>query len=118
MRLLADACVASSLVRAMRAAGHDVEYVAEGPPHVDDEVVLQAAFGDGRLLLTEDHDFGVLAVRDGRASLGVILIELYGLSPDARDVRVLSVLASDEATLNGRFTVIEPSRTRSRLLEP
>jgi predicted nuclease of predicted toxin-antitoxin system len=118
MRLLADACVAGSLVSALRAAGHDVEYASEGPPAVDDITILQNAFDSQRVLLTEDHDFGALAVRDGRVSTGVVLIELHGLSSVAKDARVLSVLASDAALLVGHFTVVEPSRTRSRPLEP
>lgn len=114
MRLLADACIAGSLVRALRAAGHDVVYAMEGPPGVADSLLLASALNDGRLLLTEDHDFGALAVRDARASIGVILIELYGLSEERRNQRVLSVLGLGETELVGRFTVVEPSRTRSR----
>ncbi len=118
MRLSADACIAGSLVRALRAAGHDVIYAMEGPPGVDDAVILAEAFSESRLVLTEDHDFGALAVRDGRASHGVILIELYGLSEEHRNRRVLSVIELGEAELVGRFTVIEPSRTRSRPIFP
>lgn len=116
MRLFADACVARSLVSALRSAGHDVIYVAEGPPSVEDEDILVAALAEQRILLTEDHDFGALAVRDGRLSAGVVLIELYGLSPAARDARVLMALGNDEAALRGQFTVIEPARTRVRPL--
>src|SRR5688572_21316313 len=118
MRLSADACIAGSLVRALRAAGYDVVYAMEGPPGVDDAIILAEAFAQGRLVLTEDHDFGALAVRDGRASHGVILIELYGLSEEYRNARVLSAIELGEAELAGRFTVIEPSRTRSRPLSP
>lgn len=118
MRLLADACVAASLINALRDAGHDVEYVADGPPGIDDAVILQSAANSGRLLMTEDHDFGALAVRDGRMSAGVVLIELHGLSARTRASRVLSVLQNQEASLRERFTVIEPARTRSRPLVP
>jgi predicted nuclease of predicted toxin-antitoxin system len=118
MRILADACIAGSLVQALRAANNDVLYMMEGPPGVDDAEILENAKKDHRLLLTEDHDFGALALRDGRASAGVVLIELHGLSAAARDARVLSVLGAGESLLLGQFTVIEPSRTRSRPLDP
>ena len=118
MRLTADACIAESLVRAMRSAGHDVAYVSEGPPGVADAIVLADAYADGRIVVTEDHDFGALAVRDGRPSQGVLLIELYGVSEDLRNKRVLAVLELGEGVLGGKFTVIEPSRTRSRPVNP
>ncbi len=116
MRLAADACIAGSLVRALREAGHDVIYAMEGPPGVPDIQILADAFAGSRLLLTEDHDFGALAVREGHPTHGVILIELYGLSDERRNQRVLSVLALGDAELANRFTVIEPSRTRSRTI--
>ncbi len=118
MRLSADACIAGSLVRALRSAGHDIDYAMEGPPGVEDAVILARAHAEGRLVLTEDHDFGALAVRDGRASHGVVLIELYGLSEERRNARVLAVISLGEAQLAGRLTVVEPSRTRSRPLGP
>jgi predicted nuclease of predicted toxin-antitoxin system len=116
MRLSADACIAGSLVRALRDAGHDVNYAMEGPPGVPDTQILADAFAEGRLLLTEDHDFGGLAVRENRPTCGIVLIELYGLSDERRNQRVLSVLALGDAELANRFTVIEPSRTRSRMI--
>ncbi|HEV7689726.1 MAG TPA: DUF5615 family PIN-like protein [Hyphomonadaceae bacterium] len=118
MRLMADACIAGSLVRALRAAGHDVSYAMEGPPSVDDATILANAHAENRLLLTEDHDFGWLAVRDGRASRGIVLIELHGLSEDIRNARVLAVIGLGEAELAGNFTVVEPSRTRCRPIAP
>lgn len=49
MKILADACVAGSLVRALRADGHDVIFAAEGPPLVPDETILEQARLEGRL---------------------------------------------------------------------
>jgi predicted nuclease of predicted toxin-antitoxin system len=117
MRLVADACVAASLVHALRAAGHEVVYVSEGQAGVSDSDVLAEAVSDNRILVTEDHDFGALAVRDRLATRGVVLIQLPGLSHAFRNARVLAVLALGDAALGGAFTVIEPGRVRSRVLD-
>lgn len=116
MRLFADACIAGSLVRALRAAGYDVSYAMEGPPGLDDATILAEAYRGGRILLTEDHDFGSLTVREGRAAHGILLIELYGFSEARRNERVLSVLGLGADEIAGRFTIVEPTRTRSRPL--
>lgn len=111
--------MAGSLVQALRAAGHDVAYVAEGPPFVPDESVLDQASREDRLLLTEDHDFGALVVRDNLQVLSVMLAELHGLSTAAKSARIVSVLeAISENSLRGWFTVVEPSRIRQRPLRP
>ncbi len=60
MRFLADESCDFAVVRALRAAGHDVVAVTEMAPAANDETVIEIALNDGRLLLTEDKDFGQL----------------------------------------------------------
>jgi predicted nuclease of predicted toxin-antitoxin system len=63
VRWLADECVDAGLVSRLRGAGHDVAYIAEIASGAPDAEVLRRAFDDGRLLLTEDKDFGDLVFR-------------------------------------------------------
>ena len=57
MRFLADESCDFSIVRALRAAGHDVVAVREVTLGADDDVVLELAVREGRVLLTKDNDF-------------------------------------------------------------
>jgi predicted nuclease of predicted toxin-antitoxin system len=52
----------------LRNDGHDVLYVAEMSPGIDDEEVLGAANEHDALLPTADKDFGELVFRLGRVS--------------------------------------------------
>jgi hypothetical protein len=70
MRLLADESCDFQLVRALRDSGHDVLAVAEISPRAEDSAVVDLAVRDGRLLLTEDKDFGRIVFADQRASGG------------------------------------------------
>ncbi len=60
MKFLADECCDTGLVTSLRDDGHDVLYVLEKKAGVTDEEVLFEAYNDGRILLTEDKDFGYL----------------------------------------------------------
>ena len=60
MNLLVDESVGKSIVDALRQNGHNVLYIAEFAPSIDDEVVLHQANLNRALLLTEDKDFGEL----------------------------------------------------------
>ncbi len=60
MRFLADESCDFSIVRALRGAGHDVVAVAEQSGGIPDDVVIELARADSRVLLTEDKDFGQL----------------------------------------------------------
>ena len=63
MKFLADECCDTELVTSLRDDGHDVLYVLEKKAGVTDEEVLFDAYNDGRILLTEDKDFGELVYR-------------------------------------------------------
>ncbi len=74
MQFLADESADFAAVRALRADGHDVVAVAEIAGGAPDDVVLELARTSGRILLTEDKDFGQLVYADRQATGGVILI--------------------------------------------
>ena len=61
MRFLLDACVASrSLHDLLEGLGHDVLSCLDVDPRAADEALLALAREEGRVLLTEDKDFGEL----------------------------------------------------------
>jgi len=60
MRFLADECCDFAAVRALREHGHDVLAVAEFQGRSVDKELLDLALAEGRILLTEDKDFGSL----------------------------------------------------------
>jgi predicted nuclease of predicted toxin-antitoxin system len=57
MRFLADESCDFSVVRALRATGHDVVAVAEVAQRIEDTEVIERAVQEARVLLTEDKDF-------------------------------------------------------------
>ena len=61
MNFLADESCAGPVIHALREAGHDVVAIAEVAKGIVDELVMARAFGEGRILITEDPDFGGLA---------------------------------------------------------
>jgi predicted nuclease of predicted toxin-antitoxin system len=68
VRWLVDECVDAGLVSHLRAAGHDVVYMAEVAPAASDAKVMTLAQAETRVLLTEDKDFGDLIFRRGRST--------------------------------------------------
>ena len=72
MKFLADECCDASLVSALRADGHDVLYVLETFPGTSDDAILDRAFAEHRILLTEDKDFGELVYRLGRPAHRIV----------------------------------------------
>lgn len=74
----------------LRSLGHDVTVVAiDYPPGLPDEEVLAIAHREGRTILTNDTDFGELAIRRGLPHVGIILFRVkaatFAVSRDRLD---------------------------------
>ena len=111
---LADECFSGPLVRAMRTAGFDVSCSADTARAAPDEQVLALAFNQGRILLTEDNDFGDLVVRFGLPAHGVVRVALKSLGKPDQAVRLIKALNELGDKVQGAMVTIEPSRTRVR----
>ena len=73
MKFLLDVCCSSRSLRAFLAdLGHDVRLMSNEAPQAPDEAVLALAFQEGRVVVTEDKDFGELIVVQRRSHSGII----------------------------------------------
>jgi predicted nuclease of predicted toxin-antitoxin system len=87
LRFLADESCDFAVVRALRGAGYDVVAVAEFTNQSLDPAVIEQAYREGRILLTEDKDFGWHNA-------------------------VLQVVQEQADKLPGSFVVIQPGQVR------
>lgn len=116
VRWLADECIAVSLVRELRGAGHDVLYTAEFAASLSDIEVITLAPREGRFLLTADKDFGELVFRRGQAVPGLILPRIDPDNGPLVRTRLLKAVDQFGQRLFGRCVLIEEVRLRSRPL--
>jgi predicted nuclease of predicted toxin-antitoxin system len=118
MKVLADENCELELVDRLRTRGYDVVTIAELAPSIDDESIFAIAQSDGRVLLTSDQDFGLIAEHARVRPPAVALMRLERVSPPRRVQIVLDALDSLSGASTGVFIVIEPHQVRSRQYEP
>ena len=94
MRFLADENVMREIIDELKALGHDVAAVSDFMRSAPDPDVLRAAGTEGRILITEDQDFGDLVVRQALPVDGVVLIELHRMSPQATTRRTVDAIVA------------------------
>lgn len=93
-----------------------MRYAAETNQRAPDETLAELALADDRLIVTQDFDFGEMAIRHRVAFHGVVLLA-FGQAPVAERVaRTLSVIGELGDRLAGSRTVIDLKRHRQRLL--
>jgi predicted nuclease of predicted toxin-antitoxin system len=80
LKIVADESVEGPTVSALRAAGHQVLFIAETSPGIEDAEVLGIARPEKALLLTADKDFGELVFRNRETHSGILeVLELKEL---------------------------------------
>jgi len=114
LSFLADESCDFSVIRALRAAGYSVKAIAEISPSLLDEVVLELAVAEKRLLITEDKDFGEWVFAHQRAMTGVLLIRYPASMRSLMVEAVIDLTGGYAPELDGSFTVLEPGRARIR----
>ena len=119
MRFLVDQNLSPLLADELRKAGHDVIHTREiDLSTADDEVILQRALDEDRVLISADTDFGFLLAESSAARPSVVLLRLRTPRPAGRLAAVLLAnldgIATDLET--GAIVVLEDERIRIRRL--
>jgi predicted nuclease of predicted toxin-antitoxin system len=114
VRFLADESCDFAVVTALRAARHDISAVVELEPGAEDAVVLALARSEGRILLPEDKDFGMLAYAGGHETAGVVLIRFPANARSSLGQAAAGepIAEFGDDVHDSGFAVIEPGRAR------
>lgn len=116
MKFVADECCDEGFVVTLRESGHNVLYIPEFNPGMEDELVLKKAYKEGRILLTEDKDFGELVYRLKMQAKGIILFRIEEEEKHLKWKRFKSLLDNHCDRLFGYFIVIDKNKFRFRPL--
>jgi predicted nuclease of predicted toxin-antitoxin system len=118
MRFLVDECCGPVVARWLQQANHDVRRVAEMAPGLGDADVLQWAWREERVLITNDKDFGNRVFEKGEPHHGVILLRLEDERPPVA-IKVLDgVIRQFGEAMIGRFIVASERRVRAGAKTP
>jgi predicted nuclease of predicted toxin-antitoxin system len=116
MHILADENVAGDVVSALRADQHDVVWACTALPGAKDEILLELAVREKRLLLTNDVGFAALAAREERiVSSGIMLMRFRRMS-SAAIARQVAVVVRSRDDWAGHFTILGRGGVRIRQL--
>jgi predicted nuclease of predicted toxin-antitoxin system len=113
MRLLADECFDERLAVRLRDAGHDVVRIP-AQSGLDDLGVARRAQRENRVLLTQDTDFGRIALRHGQPRTGVVILRAAVANLEGVAARLVQLVGRAGSDLSGAITVLDDRGVRSR----
>ena len=112
MKFLVDECTGPSVAAWLRDEGHEVFSVYEDAKGVEDDIILQKAFDENWVLITNDKDFGDKVFRNGRLHKGVVLLRLEDERATSK-IKVLSRLLEKYIDrLPNAFVVVTEKQVR------
>ena len=104
--IVADENIDFRLIRRLRENDFEVFSIAESDFGIKDINVLSIANERNAFLITEDKDFGDLAIRDHQPHQGILLIRRKRISSLEQIEIVLTLLKTHSAELINRFSVL------------
>ena len=94
MRFIVDECTGPAVARWLRSRSYEIFSVYEEAKGSTDDEILEKAFSENWILITNDRDFGEKIYRDKRLHCGVIFLRL-------QDERAASKINAIEKLLYG-----------------
>jgi predicted nuclease of predicted toxin-antitoxin system len=116
LRFLADESCDYLIVQTLRAAGHDVVAVVDEGERSVDAAVIDQAYAEERILLTEDKDFGWHVFVARTQSPGVVLIRFPASMRSTMAKTTLAAVESLGDRIATSFLVIQPGHLRLQKL--
>ena len=120
MRFLLDENVSYRVCPHLKAAGHDAVHASEiGLTSTDDQVILDRALDEDRVLISGDHDFVQLLFASGDTRPSVILVRYIDALPSTALAALLLAALPGQLTellLAGAIATLTPDRVRVRPL--
>lgn len=112
MNFLADESVDYNIFKVLKKTGYNIEHVLDIFPGEMDEKIVNYAYSKDSIILTEDKDFGELAIRFKLNTKGIILLRFVNLSSEEKGKIVLNAFAEHEKEMHNSLTVISDKKIR------
>lgn len=108
--LLSDENIQSEIVEHLRQDGFDVlDVLEDGLQGTSDSELMTRAYGEDRVILTHDSDFGTLAVLAGQATVGIVFLRPGHIDP-AFTITSLDELVRQDLELTPPFLLVVDQR--------
>ena len=116
IKFLVDESVEFRIAAHLRDKNFEVLAITEEFPSISDIKVLNLAYRQKRVLITNDLGFGKLIFKEGLKSFGMILIRMPDVNVRDKILKLEKLIKSKRNNLSNLFIIVTEKQTRSRLL--
>jgi predicted nuclease of predicted toxin-antitoxin system len=105
MRFIVDECTGPKVAKWLQEQNHEVISVYDTMRGADDGTILQKAFNEEYIIITNDKDFGTLVYQQQRSHKGIILLRLVNEKSENKIAVLREILDKHADRLSNHFIV-------------
>lgn len=118
LKFLVDENIGQSTIRYLKEKGYDVVVAAERElSGREDHFLLEYAFRENRVIVTNDKDFGYLVYHRNLPARGVILFRFFQESPSLKIAALDTIISKGFSQVLNHFIVASEEKIRSRAIQ-
>lgn len=95
---------------------YDTVYVGKDHKGIEDREIMDKADGEERIIVTNDKDFGELAVKEGKESEGILILRLEIETPENKIKTVENILKEHRDKLENNLVIAKEDQIKTRKL--
>jgi predicted nuclease of predicted toxin-antitoxin system len=112
MRFLVDECTGPKVAAWLRGEGHEVFSVFDEARGIEDDHLIQKAYDENWILITNDKDFGAKVYRERRPHRGIIFMRLEDERAKNKIQVLQQLLESYADRFEDQFVVVSETQVR------
>ncbi len=112
MRFLVDECTGPAVARWLRHQQYEVFSVYEEARGMNDDTIIQKAFEENWILITNDKDFGEKIYREQHPHRGVVFLRLDDERATSKIETIQKLLQGYVSELADRYVVVTETNVR------
>lgn len=117
MNFLADESVDYNVFKILENAGYNVKHVSNISPGISDIEVVNHAVKNDSIIITEDKDFGELAIRFKMNTKGIVLLRFTSLSLEEKNKIILNAFSEHCDEMYNGITVVSDKKIRIKKID-
>ncbi len=112
MRFIVDECTGRKVAQWLREQRYEVFSVYEEARGIDDNQILEKAYFENFILITNDKDFGEKVFRERRPHKGIILLRLEDERTNVKIETIRRLLEAHSDQLREQYVVVTEKRVK------
>ena len=116
MKFVVDESTGKGVAKFLKEEDYDTVYIGTDDKGIEDSEIMKKAVEENRIIITNDKDFGELAIRQKRKSKGILILRLQIETPENKIKTIKNVLEEHKDKLENNLVIAKENQIKTRNL--